>query len=565
MGAYTVTDACVGCTLCARRCPVGAVAGRPKEKHAIDAEVCIGCGLCGRLCARGAILDGEGNPARRIPGDEWLRPQIDADACAGCSVCIVNCPAHCLKLTEPERRGDIRTVACLARETECIGCGRCAGACPIGAIVMWPAASAACDEGGRSHMAGLFSRMWCRTFQGVMKVANYFLGYRMPEYIEGAGSIRRLPEMMREKGADNVLVVTDGNLIKLGLPDGLLAALKEGGFRFSLFSDIAPNPTSDDVEAGFRVYREQGCQALVAFGGGAPMDCAKAIAAKAVHPRRSVAQLQGVLKVHKRIPLFFAVPTTAGTGSETTVAAVITDAATHRKAAINDPCIIPKYAVLDPELTMGLPPFVTATTGLDALCHAVEAYTNHTYNTALENTLAKEAVRLVHGNLLMAYRHGDDPAARQNMQKAAFFAGRAFTRGCVGYVHAVGHTLGGLYGVPHGLAMSVLLPHVMRQFGAAVHRRLAELADVCGMAGGSDEEKAEAFLAWIEEMQRGMQIPRGFDCIREEDVPQIIAWAKKEANPLYPVPVIWGDADFRRLLETVRLRQDGAAGGETFC
>ena len=288
------------------------------------------------------------------------------------------------------------------------------------------------------------------------------------------------------------------------------------------------------------------------MGGGAPIDCAKAIAAKSVHPHKTVAQLQGILKVHAKIPLLFAIPTTAGTGSETTVAAVIIDSATHHKASINDPCILPHYAILDPELTQGLPPKVTATTGMDALCHAVEAYTNHTYNTELEDFLAREAVRLIHDNLLKAYHDGNDLEARGEMQKAAFFAGRAFTRGCVGYVHAVGHTLGGLYGVPHGLAMSIILPHVMRQYGPAVYDSLSELADVCGIEGRTNAEKAHAFISWIEEMKTEMQIPVGADMIQEKDIPQIITWAMEEANPLYPTPVTWGYEDFEKLIAELR-------------
>ncbi len=398
----------------------------------------------------------------------------------------------------------------------------------------------------------MLNKIWCRIFQGVMKLANYFLGYRMPEYIEGPGSIAKLPQFMKEKGAKKALVVTDANLMKLGLLDKMLASLKEAEMEYALFYDIERNPTSDNVEAGYQVYRDEKCECLVAFGGGAPMDCAKGIAAKSVHPKKTVAQLQGILKVHHRIPLFFAIPTTAGTGSETTVAAVITDSVTHHKASINDPAIIPKYAILDPELTTGLPPFVTATTGMDALCHAVEAYTNHTYNTKLEDQLSKDAVKLIYDNLLIAYENGSDLNARQNMQRAAFFAGRAFTRGCVGYVHAVGHTLGGLYGTPHGLAMSIILPHVMRQFGAAVHERLADLADVCGIAGNTAAEKAENFILWIDDMKRKMNIPEGVDVIQDKDVEQIITWALKEANPLYPVPVIWDREDLRKLIATLR-------------
>ena len=234
------------------------------------------------------------------------------------------------------------------------------------------------------------------------------------------------------------------------------------------------------------------------------------------------------------------------------MAAVITDSKTHRKAAINDPFLIPKYAVLDPELTMELPPYTTATTGMDALAHAVEAYTNKTYNTKLEDRLARDAVKLIHDNILAAFENGADLEARQNMQRGAFYAGRAFTRGCVGYVHAIGHTLGGLYGVAHGLAMAVLLPHVMRAYGAAAHQRLAELAEVCGMSGSNDAEKAEAFICWMEQTNAKMGLPDAFDMIREEDIDRMITWAMKEANPLYPVPTIWGREEFRRLIESVR-------------
>ena len=306
------------------------------------------------------------------------------------------------------------------------------------------------------------------------------------------------------------------------------------------------------METGFETFRKNGCKTIVALGGGSRIDCAKAIAAKAAHPQKEICQLQGILKVHRPVPTLIAIPTTAGAGSETTVAAVITDSRTHRKAAINDPFLIPKYAVLDPELTTGLPPYTTATTGMDALAHAVEAYTNHTYNTSLENKLAKEAVKLIHDNILIAFEDGKNLEARQNMQRGAFYAGRAFTRGCVGYVHAVGHTLGSLYGVSHGLAMAVLLPHVMRQYGVAAHKRLAELADMCGIAGKKPAEKAEAFLSWIEETNRKMGLPDRFEEIKEEDIPQIIAWAKKEANPLYPVPVIWSDRDFSQLIASIR-------------
>lgn len=487
---------------------------------------------------------------------ERPKPAFDELMCVGCSVCVENCPRGCLDLELPQQGNAIHAVAALKEADQCIGCGICADVCPADAVELYLSDGTKVERdhsGEEKGMANPAYVAYCRTFQAGMKVGNYFLGYRTPKFISGPGCLSRLPDILKKGRVNRILFVTDEGLMKLGLPDKLLKKLAEEGIECTVFSGVSPNPTSDNVEEGFALYRDNGCEALIAMGGGSPMDCAKGIASKAVHPKKTVAQLQGILKVHKRIPPFFAIPTTSGTGSETTVAAVITDSATHHKASIMDPVIIPRYAVLDPELTVGLPPYITATTGLDALCHAVEAYTNHTYNTKLENRFAKKAVRLIYRNLYKAYEDGSDKAAREAMQKAAFFAGRAFTRGCVGYVHAIGHTLGGLYGVPHGVAMSIILPHVMRAFGPAVYDRLADLADVCGMDGVNKQEKSENFIKWIEQMKKDMGIPVGLDMIKDEDVDQIITWAMKEANPLYPVPVIWGRKKLCDVIESMRV------------
>ena len=389
-------------------------------------------------------------------------------------------------------------------------------------------------------------------FQGVMKISNYFLGYHMPKYIFGRGSVKELPRVLKENDAGKVLLVTDKGLVETGIAGSVTALLDKAGIDYVLYSDVVANPTDDNVEEGFRLFRDNGCDSVAALGGGSPMDCAKGICAKAAHPKKRVDQLFGLLKVHWIVPKLFTIPTTSGTGSETTIAAVITESGTHHKQTIMDLVLIPAFAILDPELTLTLTPELTATTGMDALCHAVEAYTNKRYNTKVEDRLALQAVKLIYDNLYAAFEDGSDIAARENMQLAAFYAGRAFTRGCVGYVHAIGHTLGGLYGVPHGKAMAILLPHVMRAFGPAAHRRLAKLADACGIEGSSEAEKAERFISWMEELKKKTGVPDKVDMIKDEDVDQIIRWALKESNPLYPTPVLWKYEDFKAFIESVR-------------
>lgn len=401
------------------------------------------------------------------------------------------------------------------------------------------------------------NKVYCRVYQGVLKIGNYFLGYRTPATLTGAGCIRKLPEQIKARGLNHVLIVCGPNIFKRGMLDGLFEEMDKLEIKHTVFCDLQANPTDENVEAGLKVFKDNGCQGIIAFGGGSPMDCAKAIAARNANPRKTVAQMQGLLKAHRKIVPFWAVPTTAGTGSETTVAAVITEAKTHHKASINDTAILPRQAVLDPELTVGLPPFVTATTGMDALCHAVESYTNWTYCTKVEKDYSKQACKLIYENLYKAFENGSDIEARQNMQLAAFYAGRSFTRGCVGYVHACGHPLSALYSLPHGHVMAVLLPHVMRQFGSAVYKRLAELAEYCGIEGATDEAKALAFIEWMEQINAKMGIGTGFPEIKDEDIEKMVVWADKEANPLYPVPVIWGKKEFTAIYREIK-----AAGEE---
>lgn len=395
---------------------------------------------------------------------------------------------------------------------------------------------------------------WYRTFQFVFNYGARVLYWRKAERIEGAGSIRRIPALCERRRVNKPMVVTDPGLMKAGVAARILAVLEQAGMQYALYSEVEPNPSVNTVNAIQARYLEEGCDGLIAIGGGSAMDAAKGAGARIVFPRRSVNSLGGLLRVWRKIPPFIAVPTTSGTGSETTIAALITDTETHHKYAIMDLHLIPLYAVLDPELTVGLPPHITATTGMDALTHAVEAFLCWTYSTKESTRFAEEAVFLIFRNLEKAYLDGSDIEARMQMQIASYLAGFAFTRAGVGNVHAVAHTLGGLYNVPHGLANAIILPIVLDDYGPKVYKKLARLSELAGVAKGlTEEERAKEFIAAIRGMNARMGIGTGFDCIRDEDIEQMITWAYKETNPLYPVPVLYDRARYRKVIERIRV------------
>lgn len=384
-----------------------------------------------------------------------------------------------------------------------------------------------------------------RTYQFLFKVvmSTDLFDWSEPETLEGPGAVKKLPAFIKSKGLKNVLIVTDKGLMGLHLLDGLFEKLDEEGIKYVVYDGVQPNPSIENIEDARQLYLDNACDGVVAFGGGSPMDCAKAAAARVTNPKKSVRSMRGLLKLTHKLPPFFAVPTTAGTGSEVTLAAVVTDESTHEKNAINDPRLRPKYAVLDPELTLGLPPHITSTTGMDALTHAVEAYIGRS-NTPSTEMYAEKAVKMIFENVKVAYDDGKNIDARNNMLKASYYAGMAFTRAYVGYVHAIGHNLGGMYHVPHGLAMAVILPHVLEYYGETAYARLAKLAVISGVkTDGSDAEKAKAFIEAIKQLNKDMNIPDGFEQIQEKDLPILVERALKEANPLYPVPRIMNEAD----------------------
>ncbi|HBW39037.1 iron-containing alcohol dehydrogenase [Desulfosporosinus sp. BICA1-9] len=396
-------------------------------------------------------------------------------------------------------------------------------------------------------------KLYCRIYQSVFKLVSYLLPWRKPELTQGANSLKKLPKLIKSKGINSVLIVTDKIIASLGLLDELLKGLSVEGVDFVVYDRTVPNPTIDNIEEALQIYKANNCQGIVAFGGGSPMDCAKGVGARVARPRKTISQMKGVFKVLKKIPPLFAIPTTSGTGSETTIAAVITDSKTHEKYAINDTSLIPHYAVLDPVLTINLPPHITSTTGIDALTHAVEAYIGRS-NTTQTKQLSREAIKLIFANIFEAYSNGTNLVARANMQQASYLAGLAFTRAYVGYVHAIAHTLGGFYSAPHGLANAIILPYVLEYYGESVHQSLAELADLVGISAPTDtkQQKAMKFIEAIKQLNQSMGIPKKFKGIVEIDIPLMVKRALAESNPLYPVPKIMLKEDMMKIYHVIK-------------
>lgn len=394
-------------------------------------------------------------------------------------------------------------------------------------------------------------KIYCRTFQTGLKIALPFLPYRKPEVV---GSVKAIPDILKKHRCSHILIITDAGVRSLGLTRRLENLLTQNGISYCVYDKTVANPTTANVAEALELYLSNQCGAIIGFGGGSSIDCAKAVGARAVKPKQSLSKMKGILKVHKRLPLLIAVPTTAGTGSETTLAAVITDAETRHKYAINDFPLIPRCAVLDPKVTLSLPPSITAATGMDALTHAIEAYIGRstTFGTRKDALLA---VRLIFENIDKAYTDGNDIDARRNMLHASFYAGCAFSKSYVGYVHAVAHSLGGEYNIPHGLANAILLPFVLEAYGSCIHKKLHRLSVAAGISAKETPHDVAAgeFIDAVKAMKKRFGIGDTIEAIQETDIPKLSHYADKEANPLYPVPVLMDAGELEQFYNTLMI------------
>ncbi len=394
-------------------------------------------------------------------------------------------------------------------------------------------------------------KIYCRSYQFLFKLAIPLLPYRQPKILN---SMDEISNIIKGNDCSHPLIVTGKSSVRLKLVENLENILHNAELDCSVFSDTVPNPTTDNVNQAVKIYNENKCDCIIGLGGGSAMDCAKAVGAQIVLPNKPLSKMKGVLKIKKKLPPLIAIPTTAGTGSETTVASVIVDSQTRHKYAISDFCLIPDYAVLDEKLTVTLPAKLTATTGMDAFTHAIEAYVGKSC-TKETRKLSEEAIKLIFENLPIAYNEPTNLQARKNMLIASYKAGCAFTVSYVGYVHAIAHSLGGKYDIGHGLANAVILPYVLTEYGNTITNQLASLSYYCNFVDNttSKEIAATIFLDKLKQLEKQLSIPTKISQLKQEDIESLAKTADKEANPLYPVPLLMDNKEleniYKQLLE----------------
>tara|TARA_R110002072_G_scaffold4245_9_gene30080 strand:- start:17460 stop:18662 length:1203 start_codon:yes stop_codon:yes gene_type:complete len=399
-------------------------------------------------------------------------------------------------------------------------------------------------------MTAIYKKPFYRLRQGLM---GSFITKPQPKALVflGPGSALQLSQAIGRFGLSKILVVTDKPLRDLGILDPTLAALQSAGVETAVFDGVLPDPTEEVVDQGIDCFHRERCDSVLAFGGGSSIDAAKVIALGAANNCKAAACI-GANKCKLPAMPFFAVPTTAGTGSEATFIAVISNNETHAKGPVIDPSLIPKAAALDPELMRGLPAHITAATGMDALTHAIESYIGR-WETADTNYYGLAACRLIFDNLAEACRNGSNLQAREAMALASHYGGLAITNALVGYVHAISHNLGAKYGIPHGLGNAMVLPHVLELMKDDAASKLAEIAVYCGIGERSEPAAtlARKLIDRVWELNEEIGIPLTSEAIREEDIEALVSAAIAEGGS-YPSPRFISEEECRGILRTIR-------------
>jgi len=363
----------------------------------------------------------------------------------------------------------------------------------------------------------------------------------------GPGAVHEVGAHFNNAGAKKVFIATDKGVVKAGLVKSSLASLEKARIGFELFDEIEPNPSDRTVMTGAAIFKKTGCDAVLGVGGGSALDAGKAIQVMAVHPGH-VSEYFGVAassKIHLRKPYYIAVPTTSGTGSEVSRGCVITNTATNTKSVVR--AGLPQLAVIDPETTLSMPPFLTAATGMDALSHCIEACVSNAYNPVCM-ALALEGIRLIGRSLKTAVRQGSDLEARLDMAVASMMGALAFQKG-LGAVHSLAHQLSTEAGLHHGVANSILLPHVMRFNLNAASRELGEVGRALGenVSSLSPGEGGERACAGVARLSGEIGIPQRLrDAeVKESQIPLMAKNAMGDwCHPFNPRPCREADMEF---------------------
>ncbi len=346
----------------------------------------------------------------------------------------------------------------------------------------------------------------------------------------GKGAIAEIPGIAEREGFKKVFVCTDPDLVKFGVAGKVTALLDQAGIAYSLYSDIKPNPTIENVQNGVKAYQEAGADSIITIGGGSSMDTAKAIGIIITNPEfADVRSLEGVAPTKNHAVKTIAVPTTAGTAAEVTINYVITDVEKMRKFVCVDEHDIPAYAVVDPEMMFSMPKGLTAATGMDALTHAIEGYTTKAA-WELTDMFHYEAIKLISENLRAAVEN--DPAGREGMALAQYVAGMGFSNVGLGIDHAMAHTLSAHYDTPHGVACAMFLPISMEFNQEYTGERLREVARAMGVKGVdamTQEEYRKAAIDAVKQLSKDVGIPETLDKITEEDLDQLATDALNDA------------------------------------
>lgn len=363
-------------------------------------------------------------------------------------------------------------------------------------------------------------------------------------FLCGAGASAKIGELVHSLGCRSVMIVTDPGVLKAGLLAAACKGLDQEGVCWSVFSDVQADPPDTVIEAAAAAALKASADCIVGLGGGSSLDVAKLVALLA-KGEETLAEVYGVGKVRgKRLPLILA-PTTAGTGSEVTPISIVTTGGDEKKGVVAG-ALLPDWAVLDPELTLGLPAHVTAATGIDAMVHAIEAYTSSRLKNPLSDCLAREALALLAGNIHQACGNGGDMKARENMLLGAMLAGMAFANSPVAAVHALAYPIGARFHVPHGLSNSLVLPAVLRFNRQAAQEQYAEIADIVlpGISGTADA-RSQALIEHLSALPRLLGLPTRLSEVNivAADLPMLAADAMKQTRLLVNNPRQLSEAD----------------------